>query len=161
MLIIFEGMDKAGKTTLIRELNKRTDFEHIVLDRGVISSYVYNDIYSRDKREGYNFFVDMIKTQPHLIFLCVASKDTIERRLMQANEELTKEQEILGIDEIQRMFYREAKTLKHKHGLNIIYVYTDPSIDEVLNFIIKEIETYKYELEEERIANLKLLSRKY
>ena len=50
MLIIFEGMDKTGKTSLINEFNKRTNFKHIVLDRGAISSYVYDAIYERGNR---------------------------------------------------------------------------------------------------------------
>lgn len=47
MFIIFEGADKTGKSTLIKRLNEATDYKHWVLDRGIISSIVYNDIYKR------------------------------------------------------------------------------------------------------------------
>ena len=55
MFIIFEGADKTGKSTLIKKLNEVTDYKHWVLDRGIISSIVYNDIYKRKNKRNESF----------------------------------------------------------------------------------------------------------
>lgn len=34
MYLIFEGLDKTGKTTIIEEINKRTKYKYITRDRG-------------------------------------------------------------------------------------------------------------------------------
>lgn len=139
MLIIFEGMDKSGKTTLLNELNKQTNFEHIVLDRGVISSYVYNKIYGRAQRQKYDFFVDMIKDVPHVIFFCIAGRMTIMQRLKDANETLDEYQEKLGINEIQKLFFEESLNVMDK-GLNINILHTDFDIKDILRVILHDIE---------------------
>lgn len=47
MWIIFEGMDKTGKTTLIKELGKQTSYKDILIDRGPAGYKFYDIIYNR------------------------------------------------------------------------------------------------------------------
>jgi len=144
MLIILEGMDKVGKTTLISHLNKATDFKHIILDRGSISSYVYDAIYKRNIRKGYDFFTDAVKKMPHIVFLLVADKKVIANRLKQAGETLPALQQKMEIDDIQIMFYDEAKA----SGLNIEIVASDVfDIETTTVYMVKIIERKEAALE--------------
>ena len=144
MLIILEGMDKVGKTTLISHLNKATDFKHIILDRGSISSYVYDTIYERNIREGYDFFTNAVKEMPHIVFLLVADKKVIANRLKQAGETLPALQQQMFIDDIQIMFYDEAKA----SGLNIEIVASDVfDIETTTVYMVKIIERKEAALE--------------
>ena len=138
MLIIFEGMDKTGKTTLLNKLNKATNFEHVVLDRGVISSYVYDKVYGRNFREKYDFFLDMIKNTKHLVILCVASEEVIRNRLKAAGEELPAAQEEFGIQNIQLLFYDELEA----SGLNFDLMLTEFDEDYLIEYIKERIQKW-------------------
>lgn len=134
MLVIFEGMDKTGKTTLVKEFNEITGYKHIVIDRGPVSSYVYDDIYKRGCRDSYEGFERAICSIKHLVVLCIASKSTIHRRLVEAGEFLPKEQiEAGGVPHIQKKFIEES----FKSNMNVVTINTDESIEYCLD-IIKE-----------------------
>ena len=60
MIIIFDGMDKVGKTTLIHALDKATNYEHIIIDRGPNSYLVYDKLYKRP------YELDHLKTEMDL-----------------------------------------------------------------------------------------------
>ena len=141
MLIIFEGMDKTGKTSLINEFNKRTNFKHIVLDRGAISSYVYDAIYERGNREKYDFFVDMVKKVPHIVFLCIAKDSTIMKRLECANEKLPEKQKEIGIERIKDLFLEETAI----SGLNFMLINTEYDFNETVDSLVNFIEEYEGE----------------
>ena len=134
MLVIFEGMDKTGKSTLVREFNVATNYKHIVLDRGPLSSYVYDSIYNRGCRYSYEGFEKAICNINHLVVLCIASEYTIDRRLVEAGEFLPKEQiEAGGVPHIQKKFIEES----FKSNMNVVTINTDESIEYCLD-IIKE-----------------------
>lgn len=46
--IIFEGIDKTGKDTIIKYVNTLCKYKYAVYQRGAISNTVYNKIYNRD-----------------------------------------------------------------------------------------------------------------
>jgi hypothetical protein len=96
-VVIFEGMDKTGKTTLKEEFNKRTNFIHYVVDRGPISNIVYNNLFNREK-ELNDFFEKLcvsIRNVNHLIVYCYANENDIKERLKKHNEELPENTTIL------------------------------------------------------------------
>lgn len=47
----FEGPDKVGKSTLIRKLNRQTNYRHLCIDRFLGSAFVYDAISGRRERE--------------------------------------------------------------------------------------------------------------
>ena len=46
-IIIFEGIDCAGKTTLKKEFEIATNFEHVCVDRFFLTSIIYNKVFKR------------------------------------------------------------------------------------------------------------------
>lgn len=54
-LIFFEGIDKVGKSTLIAEFHKKTNYKYIVVDRGPISFITYNKMKNRNHDIAYHF----------------------------------------------------------------------------------------------------------
>ncbi len=87
-IVIFEGMDKSGKSTLLHAFNKTTDFLHFVIDRGPISNLVYNQIFSRNYGVDYSGMIDHITKHDHLIVYCKADKEVVTKRLLDNNEVL-------------------------------------------------------------------------
>lgn len=140
MIVIFDGMDKVGKTTLIHALDKATDYEHIIIDRGPNSYLVYDEIYNRGHAlDYYKTEMDLINTS-HLCVFCYANKEDIEARLNEAGEEWAHEQG--SIKDVIRKFGINMFGSKLEH----IYINTSTmSVEEAVTAIIKEIESLKYD----------------
>lgn len=143
MFIIFEGADKTGKSTLIKRLNEATDYKHWVLDRGIISSIVYNDIYKRKNEKMYFKYLEKIKEINPLIIFTYSSIENIEGRLNNSKEELPNVQKEYGLEGIQFKFLDYIQ----KSGLRYVIVSTNKTIEENLDYILKVIE--EEELNEE------------
>jgi len=138
MLIIFEGVDKTGKSTLLKEVLKRTNYKHIVYDRGPVSQIVYSYLFDRDLDSSIYYVTSTLRNLKNLIVLCVADCDIIEQRLKDANEELP--DQLKDIKTVQKMFEAESYIL----GFNVLRVdTTNASVNECVEMIlnkIKEIE---------------------
>ena len=102
-LIIFEGVDKSGKTSLKVEFNNKTNYRYWVLDRSIISSIVYDSVYHRDNLSYLEDCLFALKKSFNLkVILCTAEKTIIESRLEFANETLPNE--LKDISKIQKLF---------------------------------------------------------
>lgn len=97
LLIIFEGVDKSGKTTLKDLFNKKTDFSYVVLDRFTTSSKVFDYFFDRKRFSYYNHVEALVEGAfDVLVVYCHAPVETIRERLREANETLPKELSNIG-----------------------------------------------------------------
>ena len=140
MIIIFDGMDKVGKTTLIHALNEATKYEHIIIDRGPSSYLVYDKLYDRPyKTDHLKTEMDFMNTS-HLCVYCYAKESDIKKRLEEANEEWAKEQG--SISEVKEIFDYSISI----SNLNTIYINTSNlGIDIAVRKIRQAIEARKYD----------------
>lgn len=148
MIVLFEGMDKVGKTTLIRALNAATHYEHIIIDRGPNSYLVYDKLYDRP------YQLDHIKTEmdlkntSHLCVYCYADEEDIKERLKEAGEHWAKEQGT--ISEVKKMF-NDTMELS---DLDVLYINTSlVSVEVAISRIIKSIEKRKYDFIKLKVKN--------
>lgn len=86
-IIIFDGVDKVGKTTLKTMFDKHMDFFHWTIDRGPLSHMVYNISY---RRNGQNLFIgNVTKVCRNAILIYVkADEETVKERILRAGEKL-------------------------------------------------------------------------
>lgn len=140
MIIIFDGMDKVGKTTLIHALDKATNYEHIIIDRGPNSYLVYDKLYKRP------YELDHLKTEmdlrntSHLCVYCTASAADIEDRLRKAKEEFPDEQG--GIEEVSKKFDESLRD----SNLNKLYVDTSfIGVNKAVEKIKAAIDALRYD----------------
>lgn len=92
MIVIFDGMDKVGKTTLIHALDKATNYEHIIIDRGPNSYLVYDHLYNRPFAKDHHKTEMDLRNTAHLCVYCFADEEDIKARLKEAGEEWAEEQ---------------------------------------------------------------------
>lgn len=149
MIVIFDGMDKVGKTTLIHALDKATNYEHIIIDRGPNSYLVYDKIYGRP------YELDHLKTEmdlrntSHLCVYCYANVKDIEKRLEEAGEEWAEEQGT--ISEVKKMF-NDSMELS---DLDVLYINTSlVSVELAVNRIMKAIDRRKYDFIKLKVKKL-------
>ena len=89
LTIIFEGVDKAGKTSLMKEFNKVSNFKHVCIDRAYISHYIYGIDRSSevDNLVRLSVLTNTMNNIPGLIIVYVeASEKCIALRCLQSNE---------------------------------------------------------------------------
>ncbi len=88
ILIIFEGGDKTGKSSLFKAFNKSVDYSIFTFERTVISAKVYAKIFNRHEQLiYYNEIEKRLNEQFNvLVVLCVASEIAVRQRLLEAGE---------------------------------------------------------------------------
>lgn len=137
MWIIFEGLDKAGKTTLEWEFLKATNFKHIVIDRGPVGYMVFDKIFGRTTPNGDNEFIHQarkcMKGKDYLVVYCCCDKSAADARLKEHNEtcpyDYAKAQKSY-LTNVMR-YYSEDKTL--------LLDTTNKSIDECVKLICEKL----------------------
>lgn len=134
ILIIFEGVDKSGKTALKDLFNKKTNFGYVVLDRLTTSSKVYNNFFERDRLEYYEQFERSVLIAFNvLVVLCECETEIIIERLKNANEFLP--EKLKDIDKVKAAFREEVDN----SFSNYIMIDTLREIDECVNELIKRV----------------------
>ena len=134
ILLIIDGMDRTGKTTLINYINKQTNFTPLIMDRGPIGYKTYSELYNKKiKPSEYNILEQQLLKVNHLCIYLYTNEATIKQRCIDTNEKIPKR----GIKknlQVYNKYYKQSKLRKicfnTKYNLPItIYKY----ILEVLN----------------------------
>lgn len=121
MLLIFDGTDKVGKTTLINAIDKATKYQHIMIDRGPVSYLVYDKLLNRKLiHPQFEYLRDLcdLDTINHLVIYLHADAEMIEQRLKENNEVLPND---LTPDDFLSEFYNQHARLKRitRHHIDI------------------------------------------
>lgn len=139
MWVIFEGLDKAGKTTLEWEFLKATNFKHVVIDRGPAGYAVFDALFNRETNEGYEQYVrnvkDMKDSGNFLVVYCKVPYFVAKQRLREHNETCPYDY-ILA----QEMYDKSIERLYKGHGIKVITVDTIKTIKECVDLIKGALE---------------------
>ena len=138
MWVIFEGLDKAGKTTLEWEFLKATNFKHLVVDRGPVGYKVFDKLLGRDTKLGDQEFIHqarkIMKNKDFMVVYVHCDEAVAEKRLKGYSEtcpyDYNKAQKMLK-DNIRR-YYDERKVLDLDTS--------EKSIEECVELIVEKLE---------------------
>lgn len=136
ILIVFEGVDKSGKTTLKNEFNEATNFRYVVLDRLTTSSKVYDRAFGRGRLKYYED-VEKAFADNFNVFevLCLCDEEKIKQRLNNAKEILP--EAISDISRVQENFFEECMS----NGYHTLVIDTSLGIEKCVNYIINKIQS--------------------
>lgn len=138
MWVIFEGLDKAGKTTLEWEFLKATNFKHVVIDRGPVGYMTFDKVLGRETKLGNQEFIHqarkIMKSGDFMVVYCTVDEATAEERLMLHGEtcpyDYAKAQKLYR-DNVRR-YYKPEKTLELDT--------TNKSIGECVELIVEKLK---------------------
>lgn len=140
--IFFEGVDKVGKSTLLRAVDKATDYRHFCIDRCLGSAYVYDLVTGRRNRfeELANIEKEFasIKSILMITVLLVCDLDVLVKRIKEEDE--FPEKRIEFLDKAIKAYeqYQQATTIP------IITIdTTNKSVEDTVNEIIVKIKKYE------------------
>lgn len=90
-MIIVEGTDRSGKTELIKEIKKQTEYAHIVWDRGPIGWLAYGEIHNRDRElmKNYKEIEKQLASFDNVLIIYLScDTDELIRRSKNTNHEI-------------------------------------------------------------------------
>lgn len=79
-MIFLEGVDRTGKSTLLNEICKQSNYRYIICDRAILSQLAYNNKYSRS----HEYDLATYKLFP-IVYL-TASSDVLLQRFKDTEE---------------------------------------------------------------------------
>jgi len=134
-IIIFEGTDKTGKTTIKKVLEEKSNWKYIVLDRFCGSSIVYDKIYNRPDREYMLLRLESDLREiadVYLIYFYCNIKDQIER----CKKEKEKNSIIKNIRKAKNLYedYLDKTYLNHIK-INTSNKSIEECCEEIINFV--------------------------
>lgn len=154
MWVIFEGLDKTGKTRLEWEFLKATNFKHVVVDRGPMGYMTFDKLFGRDTKLGNQEFIQqarkaMKSSGNTMVVYCYANEDVVNKRAIECREK--------PISEVEPYKGREYSKIQKLYVTNVSRYYkpektlqldtTSKSIDECVELIIEKLkEVQKGEL---------------
>lgn len=131
-IIILEGVDRVGKSTLKDTIHKLTNFKHFLIDRGPISYMAYCEIFNRpiDLYLKYSDMEKRLAKMPNvLVFYLTANNETLIDRCIADNHE------IIDFDFHKQVFERIIKTSPLK---SITIDTSNNSPESIVTDLIKE-----------------------
>ena len=133
VFLIFEGTDKTGKSTLISEVHKATQFKYPIIDRFSGSSVAYGKFRKRDLKYEQYFELEKYLFSKCILFYLTTSKENIEKRMIEKDEKDIKVEEI---EEVKKCYEEYLKKTFFKYYI----IDTSKSIDECVKEIVEIIK---------------------
>lgn len=142
-ILAFEGLDKSGKSTLIREVNKAAGYRFLCIDRFTGSAWVYDKLTGRRDRTD-----SLVKTENELvnltnvIILNIFLKcDITKLRQRIEREDEQKETRLQHLEAVVALYEEYLRKIAR---LPIIEVdTTDKTLEETVQEIITRVEIYE------------------
>lgn len=137
ILLILEGMDKSGKTTIINYINKKTNYTPLILDRGPIGYKVYSELYNKETTPSdYDALEKELCKIKHLCVYLYAFEKDIQTRCLLTNEPKIDNGIAWHLQTYQK--YYEASSL-NKIKINT----SSKTFEEIFSIIKQECDNYE------------------
>lgn len=147
MWVIFEGLDKTGKTTLEWEFLKATNFKHVVVDRGPMGYMTFDKLFGRDTKLGNQEFIRQARKAMKpggntFVVYCYTDENVVNERLKKHGEKLLQEVEPYkgrSYAKVQKLYATNVARY-YKPERTLMLDTTNKSIDECIRLIKEKIE---------------------
>ena len=138
-IITFEGSsDCTGKTTLINEFNKVTNYSHLLRDRGTLSTRAYARKFGREIEDDFQQIESFINSYPyHLLVYLTASKEDVKKRQSIKNDGY----DATDYDIDKSLFDKCLATSKYKKIIKLNS--SEMTINEEIEKILDDIQFYE------------------
>jgi len=135
MIVLLEGVDGTGKTTIKKALEKKSNWKYIVTDRLIASSIVYDKLYNRKDREHILLELerDLARIAEVYMIYLECDNEILLKRLKYKKED---QDIILKIKASKRAFskYLNATCLRYKK-LNTSKDFPNETVDKIIKFV--------------------------
>jgi deoxyadenosine/deoxycytidine kinase len=148
MLLIFEGMDRVGKTTLMNKITQLTDYKFPMMDRGPAGFMTYDTIFDRvtaERKLSYFKDAESLNQMDVLYIYLHASGKELLRRLKKEGKPLaysTDKEMILHICDTEEIYENMIYSMYHP-GKVLVLDTTSTPVEELVTKVLLEIDRRK------------------
>ena len=148
MIIVFEGMDRVGKTTLMNKITQLTDYKFPMMDRGPAGFTTYDILFGRSSEErmaAYSKDAEALNQMDVLYVYLYANEKEILRRLKEEGKPLKydDDREMIGhIRETLGLYSTMVETLYNPGKVLRLNTTTRP-VEELVMAVLNEVENRK------------------
>lgn len=142
-ILAFEGPDKSGKSTLIREINKAVNYRFLCIDRFIGSAWVYDKLTERrDRTDSLVKAETELANLTNITMLNIFLKcDIVELRQRIEREDEHKETRLQHLEAVVVLYEEYLRKIAR---LPIIEVdTTNKTLEGTVQEIITRVETYE------------------
>ena len=147
MWVIFEGLDKTGKTTLEWEFLKATNFKHVIIGRGPAGYLTFDELFGRSTKLGKQEFIHQARKcmkgkAEFMVVYCYTDEKTANSRAVASGEK--------PISEVEPYKGRDYKKVQKLYATNVTRYYkpertlmldtTNKSVGECVQLIKDKME---------------------
>lgn len=148
MIIIFEGMDRVGKTTLMNKITQLTDYKFPMMDRGPAGFKAYDMIFDRQTEErdlSYYKDAEALNQMDVLYVYLYASDEEIFKRLIEEGKPLKYENPLEMLMDINETkgFYKCCVDTLYNPGKVLELNTTSRPVEELVMAVLNEVEKRK------------------
>lgn len=133
-LLIFEGIDRSGKTSLREALRKKIP-GLITIDRLTPSNYVYSMFYKREEDRDYLAYLEAVLSTRGIVVYCYCNYETYLKRCTDTKHETLSEEDF-NTQRMQYEFYFSHMTL---YNYIIKFDTSSMTVDRILDILIPYI----------------------
>lgn len=144
VVVVFEGADKTGKSAIVSEFNKITNFKYLVFDRFLFSSLVYDKLFKRGREKYYAKLLNKMKKVKLVVVFCACESRVVRNRLAAAGETLPRE--LQNIDEVQKEFYNVLLKYDKFISKRITVCTTYTNAESCAELLAKKVEHFENEM---------------
>ena len=149
MILLLEGCDKTGKTTLHKNIHEATDYKHVIFERGFASGFVYNTIMGRSETNlEYYLKYDRLLSPYVLLIYLYADPETLKVRFEKENEDF------ISSDKINEILFTYQYYFNFSYCNRILIDTSRNSKEEACNQVISFIKQYENNSDKYFINNL-------
>ncbi len=140
--IFFEGVDKTGKSTLLKAVDQATNYQHFCIDRCLGSAFVYDLITQRRNRFKELLKIEKelasIKSTPVITILLQCDRNILIERIKKEDE--SPNERILLLDKAIKAYqkYQQVSLIP----IEVVDT-TNKSIQDTVDEIIVKIQKYE------------------
>ena len=124
-MVVIEGCDLAGKSSLFRSLHKETDMRYNIHDRSSLTCLVCAQFYGRDVKYFERRVESQMRNLSNVIILLHPAFDEILRRYAIRGDELHNEK---SLESMYELYNRQVKRWS---GSPNVVLYREGSLDEI------------------------------
>ena len=142
VLLAFEGPDKAGKSTLMKEVNSQSNYEYLCIDRFTGSAWVYDNLSGRrDREEEIIEFEQELAKLKHAVVINVfvtSNKEVLKKRIQ--SEDAFASKRLSDLDSALLLYERYFKNVTR---LPTVFVDTSSlTIEQTVTEIMRKVHAY-------------------
>ena len=135
-LVVFEGTNRSGKSTLRMELLKRIP-NILTIDRFTGSNYVYSVLFNREEDFVYLAYLEFVLSSRGIVVYCYTDYPTYVERCKNTGHEIQTEEDFNKEKEVFEYYFNQVTSYKNIIKFDTSKMSTDSCLKILIPYLLR------------------------